>query len=209
MPRPSLPALLLVLGALSAFAETKPAISPTIDVASPLPTTQISGVSPALSQESFTPGDYEAQFGYQVPNGPLRFNLSLSEFARLREAAHMAGGDVEITVRPVGFKMANYIVPLQRVGFDVRVTPGGEVVVSSSREMETMELRRAALQKEVNDLRETRRRLLSDIKSLQACMNSASFSQGLADTKTDPSLPPLELPLNNPQKLSKTLSKTP
>jgi hypothetical protein len=96
---------------------------------------------------------------------PRLLRLQLREFSQLRAAARQAGGDLEISIRPIRITGEDLMVPLASSGyFEVDAASDPTVVVIRSRSTDPYLER---LRQEIALLEKRRRALLGDINLLE------------------------------------------
>jgi hypothetical protein len=97
-------------------------------------------------------------------SGSKKLAFMLNELILLHKAAVTAGGDIRVTIETVGIDAEDLVMPLKRQGyFEVDFRQNSDRVVIKSKNSEN-----SLLERELADLKETRRRLMDDIASLQA-----------------------------------------
>jgi hypothetical protein len=139
----------------------EPSVSPTTIETMPLPEPV---AAPAAGPGAATaPG---APVAPPAVTGDVALRLELNEIALLRDAAAKAGGRLEWSMKLVGVKAEDLLVPLANSG-QVRVfqDPGraGRWVIASP----SKEEREARLRDELTQLESRRRALLEQIRSLE------------------------------------------
>lgn len=104
---------------------------------------------------------------------PKRLRLFLRELSILQQAARSAGGDIQVTITPVGITAEDLVVPLTKSGwFNVR--PDGDVIIVESRSDDPY---RVELNADIAKLEKRRRVLLNQIETLErAAAESARTS---------------------------------
>ncbi|MDE1169783.1 MAG: hypothetical protein PW734_01015 [Verrucomicrobium sp.] len=100
--------------------------------------------------------------------GVLRLRLALHELILLQQAAHEAGGDIRISIDPVGITTEDLIVPLARDP-EFLVKREGDVIIVSTRSPDAVAMQ---MRQEVQKLEDRRRALLQDISVLERLSNS-------------------------------------
>lgn len=119
---------------------------------------------------------------------PKRLRLFLRELSILQQAARSAGGDIQVSITPVGITAEDLIVPLTQSGwFSVR--PEGDVIVVESRQEDP---RLAQLKAENIELEKRRRVLLGQIEILERLAAEAAQSAVRSNPQlsaTKPSIP--------------------
>jgi|GEM_PF-4481329 len=97
------------------------------------------------------------------PNTPKRVRLFLRELSIVQQAARAAGGDIKVTITPIGITAEDLIVPLTKSGwFNVR--QDGDVVIIESRSDDPY---RVKLNEDIAQLEKRRRVLLDQIGVLE------------------------------------------
>lgn len=117
-------------------------------------------IVPSRQIESF---QKPAELLDQKPEGARRLRIFLRELSILQQAAQSIGGDIRVTITPVGITAEDLVVPLTQMGcFDIR--PQGDMIIVESKKDDGQV---AQINHEIAQLERRRRFLLNDIQILE------------------------------------------
>lgn len=122
----------------------------------------------------------------QAPQQGRTLRLYFRELSILRQAALAAGGDIKVSIAPVGITAEDMIVPLSQTGW-FELKADGNVIVVQSR---TDDPYLAKVRTEIGKLERRRSYLLHDLKLLEKMAQSDNQNQKL------PAVPQLVIPQN-------------